>query len=69
MSDVDALRALNQRYSRAIDARDMDELTALFDPADRSTGARLSRPEFPTTGDDTHISACSSRACTCSATR
>ena len=40
MSDVDALRALNQRYSRAIDARDMDELTALFDPAGSVDGAR-----------------------------
>jgi hypothetical protein len=40
VSDVDALRALNQRYSRAIDARDMDELTALFDPAGSVDGAR-----------------------------
>ena len=40
MSDVDALRALNQRYSRAIDARDMNELTALFDPAGSVDGAR-----------------------------
>ena len=40
MNDVDALRALNQRYSRAIDARDMDELTALFDPAGSVDGAR-----------------------------
>ncbi len=40
MSDVDALRALNQRYSRAIDARDIDELTALFDPAGSVDGAR-----------------------------
>ena len=40
MTDVDALRALNQRYSRAIDARDMDELTALFDPAGSVDGAR-----------------------------
>ena len=40
MTDVDALRALNQRYSRAIDARDMDELTALFDPEGSVDGAR-----------------------------
>ena len=40
MSDMDALRALAQRYSRAIDARDMDELTALFDPAGSVDGAR-----------------------------
>ena len=40
MSDVDALRALNQRYSRAIDARDMEGLTALFDPAGSVDGAR-----------------------------
>lgn len=40
VSDVDALRALAQRYSRAIDARDMDELTALFDPAGSVDGAR-----------------------------
>ena len=40
MSDADALRALNQRYSRAIDSRDMDELTALFDPAGSVDGAR-----------------------------
>ena len=44
MSDVDALRALAQRYSRAIDARDMDELTALFDPAGSVDGARGSSP-------------------------
>jgi len=40
VSDVDALRALAQRYSRAIDARDMDALTALFDPAGSVDGAR-----------------------------
>jgi hypothetical protein len=40
VTDVDALRALTQRYSRAIDARDMDELTALFDPAGSVDGAR-----------------------------
>jgi hypothetical protein len=40
VSDIDELRALAQRYSRAIDARDMDELTALFDPAGSVDGAR-----------------------------
>jgi hypothetical protein len=40
VSDVDALRALAQRYSRAIDARDIDQLTALFDPDGSVDGAR-----------------------------
>ena len=69
VSDVDALRALDQRYSRAIDARDMDELTALFDPAGSVNGARGSS-SVPDYLEMTRTSpACSSRACTCSATR
>jgi len=40
VTDVDDLRALAQRYSRAIDARDMAELDALFDPAGSVDGAR-----------------------------
>ena len=68
MSDVDALRALNQRYSRAIDVRDMGELTALFDPADRST-ARSGSSSVPDYLEMTRtLRRCSSRACTCSAT-
>lgn len=40
MSDIDALRALGQRYSRAIDARDIDAVAELFDPAGSVDGAR-----------------------------
>lgn len=40
MSDLDALRALAQRYSRAIDARDIDAVAELFDPAGSVDGAR-----------------------------
>jgi hypothetical protein len=48
VSDRDDLHALGQRYSRAIDARDMDELTALFDPAGSVDGARgtMSVPDY-----------------------
>ena len=40
MSDLDALRALAQRYSRAVDARDIGALAELFDPAGTVVGAR-----------------------------
>lgn len=40
MSDLDSLRALAQRYSRAIDARDIDAVAELFDPAGTVDGAR-----------------------------
>jgi len=38
--DHEALRALLQRYARAVDARDADELAQLFHPDAELTGAR-----------------------------
>ena len=40
MSDHDELRALAQRYSRAVDARDLDALAALFDAGAVVEGSR-----------------------------
>ena len=40
MTELDALRALGQRYSRAIDARDIDAVAELFDPKGSVDGAR-----------------------------
>jgi SnoaL-like domain len=40
VSDLDDLRALAQRYSRAIDGRDIDAVAELFDPAGSVDGAR-----------------------------
>ena len=40
LRDLEALRALPQRYSRAIDARDIDAVAALFDPEGTVDGAR-----------------------------
>lgn len=40
MTDIDDLRALAQRYSRAIDARDLDAVAELFDPEGTVDGAR-----------------------------
>jgi hypothetical protein len=40
LRDVEALRAFPQRYSRAIDARDIDAVGELFDPAGVVEGAR-----------------------------
>jgi hypothetical protein len=39
-TDHEALRALNQRYARAADDRDVDALAALFHPDAVITGAR-----------------------------
>lgn len=44
LADLEAIRALPQRYARAIDARDGDALAALFDPDGTVTGARGSQP-------------------------
>jgi hypothetical protein len=38
--DMEHLRALPQRYSRAIDARDIDAVAELFDPEGTVDGAR-----------------------------
>jgi hypothetical protein len=48
MADLDDLRALAQRYSRAIDARDIDAVADLFDPEGTVDGARGSStvPEY-----------------------
>lgn len=40
LSDADQLRALLQRYARAVDARDMEMLQALFHPEAIIDGAR-----------------------------
>lgn len=40
MSDHDALRALLQRYARAVDSRDIDALAVLFAPDAVIVGAR-----------------------------
>jgi hypothetical protein len=44
LRDLEALRQLAQRYSRAIDARDIDAVAALFDPDGRVDGVRGSSP-------------------------
>jgi hypothetical protein len=48
MADLDDLRALAQRYSRAVDARDIDAVADLFDPEGTGDGARGSStvPEY-----------------------
>jgi len=43
MTDHDELRALGQRYSRAVDERDLDGLTALFHPDATVEGSRGSQ--------------------------
>jgi hypothetical protein len=40
LRDIELLRRLPQRYARAIDARDIDAVAALFDPAGDVDGAR-----------------------------
>ena len=40
MSEHDELRSLGQRYSRAVDERDLDGLTALFHPDATVEGSR-----------------------------
>ena len=40
LRDIEHLRALPQRYSRAIDARDIDAVAELFDPDGVVEGAR-----------------------------
>jgi hypothetical protein len=40
VADMERLRALPQRYSRAIDARDIDAVAELFDPEGNVDGAR-----------------------------
>src|SRR5690349_8476825 len=40
LRDIEHLRALPQRYSRAIDARDIDAVAALFHPEGSVDGAR-----------------------------
>ena len=40
LHDCEELRALVQRYSRAIDVRDIDAVAALFDPDGRVDGLR-----------------------------
>ena len=40
LRDIEQLRALPQRYARAVDARDMDALTTLFHPDGTVVGAR-----------------------------
>ena len=40
MTDHEALRAMIQRYARAVDARDVESITALFLPDATITGAR-----------------------------
>jgi ketosteroid isomerase-like protein len=42
-SDLDELRALGQRYSRAVDARDLDALAAVFHPDAIVEGSRGSQ--------------------------
>jgi hypothetical protein len=43
VSDADELRALGQRYSRAVDARDLDALAAVFHPDATVEGSRGSQ--------------------------
>jgi hypothetical protein len=40
LCDLEELRRLTQRYARAIDARDIDAVAALFDPQGSVDGAR-----------------------------
>jgi SnoaL-like domain len=40
LADREALRALPQRYARAVDQRDLDALTELFDPDGTIEGVR-----------------------------
>lgn len=40
LADLEAIRALPQRYARAVDARDREALGAIFDPDGTVDGAR-----------------------------
>ena len=44
LGDVEQLRRMTQRYSRAVDARDIDAVAALFHPDASVDGARGSLP-------------------------
>lgn len=64
LRDCEALRALVQQYSRAIDARDIDAVAALFDPEGRVDGVRGSSsvPDYlaglrgsPPAGSSMHV--------------
>jgi hypothetical protein len=44
LTDREALRALPQRYARAVDQRDLDALAELFDPVGTVEGVRGTAP-------------------------